>query len=84
MSRDDFCRRIECERVWGLMGRGVEERTQKRDVGGFHAAIFLKLPSMAIFPWVVDRLLSKSALKNNAWNPPISLFCCFVSAGTLC
>ena len=53
------------------------------EYSGVHAAIFLKLPSMAIFPWVVDRLLRKSTIENNAWNPPSSLFGCFVSATTL-
>ena len=35
---------------------------------GVRAAICLKLPSMAILPWVLGSLLRKNAIKNNA--PP--------------
>ncbi len=48
-----------------------------------HGAIGLKLPSVAIFPWVHGRLLRKNAAKINAANPPTSLFRCFVSGCTL-
>ena len=34
-----------------------------------HGAICLKLPSMAILPWVLSSLLRKSAIQNNA-SPP--------------
>ena len=50
---------------------------------GVHAAICLKLPSMAILPWVVDRLLRKSPIKNNEANPLSSRCCCFVTGYTL-
>ena len=35
---------------------------------------------MAIFPWVVNRLLRKTAIKSNAAGPLSFHFCCFVSA----
>ncbi len=48
-----------------------------------HGAIGLKLPSVAILPWGVGRLLRKSAIKNNAAKPPTSLFRCFFSGVSL-